>query len=144
MIIVSQIDKKIIDLRYFFRYIIIVLFLLLYSCTKDDKNVPINTIDITGEWTCNDNESANGIYAERNYIIDVSKTDSNYIISNYAALGIDVTAYFNKNSNSFSIELQNVDVFQTHGIGTFSSDSKTASFTYYLDDEQINSSWTKN
>jgi len=145
MIIVSQVNIKIIGLRYFFRYIFIVLFsVVIFSCTKEDDDTTINTVDITGEWNCHDNESANGIYAERNYIIDISKTDSNYIISNYASLGIDVTAYFNKSSNSFTVELQDVDGFQTHGTGTFSSDNKTATFTYYLDDEQINSSWTNN
>ena len=144
MIIVSQIDKKIIGLRYFFKYTIVIVLLFLFSCTKEEDNITDNTIDITGEWNCHDNESSNGIYAERNYIIDISKTDSNYVISNYASLGIDVTADFNKNSNNFTVELQNVDGFQTHGTGTFSSDNKTAIFTYYLDDEQINSSWTNN
>ena len=144
MIIVSQIDKKIIGLRYFFKYTIVIVLLFLFSCTKEEDNTTVNTIDITGEWSCHDNESSNGIYAERNYIIDISKTDSNYVISNYASLGIDVTADFNKNSNNFTVELQNVDGFQTHGTGTFSSNNKTATFTYYLDDEQINSSWTNN
>ena len=118
--------------------------MLIFSCTKEEDNTQTNTIDITGEWNCNDNESSNGIYGERNYLIDISKTDSNYVISNYASLGIDVTAYFNKNSNNFTVDLQNVDGFQTHGTGTFSSDNKTATFTYYLDDEQINSSWINN
>ena len=144
MIIVSQIDKKFIDLRYFFKYTLIALLFLLFSCTKEDDNIPVSSIDITGEWACHDNESSNGIYAERNYVIDISKTDSNYVISNYASLGINVTAYFNKSSNSFSVELQNVDGFQTHGTGTFSNDNKTATFTYYLDDEQIISNWTNN
>jgi hypothetical protein len=145
MIIVSQINKKIIGLRYFFKYIFVFLLsLLVFSCTKEEDNNTVNTIDITGEWNCHDNESANGIYAERNYIIDISKTDSNYVISNYASLGIDVTAYFNKSSNSFTVELQDVDGFQTHGTGVFSNDNKTATFTYYLDDEQISSDWTNN
>ena len=144
MIIVSQINKNIIGLRYFFKYIFIVLFsVVIFSCTKEEGDLTPSTTDVTGEWNCHDNESTNGIYAERNYIIDISKTDSNYIISNYASLGIDVTAYFNKSSNSFTVELQDVDGFQTHGTGTFSSDNKTASFTYYLDDEQIQSNWTK-
>ncbi len=143
MIIVSQINKIIIGLRYFFRYILLIIVsFVIFSCTKEEEDTNPNRINIIGEWDCHDNKSANEIYDERDYNIDILKTDSNYIISNYASLGIDITASFNKNASNFSVELQNVDGFITHGTGIFSSDNKSATFTYYLDDEQINSRWT--
>ena len=129
-----------------FKYKIVTIIILLFSasCTKDEENADNDTTNpITGEWSCHDNESENGIYGARNFLIDIAKNDSNFVIYNYASLGIDATAYFNTNSSNFTVELQTVDGFQTHGSGTFSSDSKSASFTYYLDDEKITSSWDR-
>ena len=123
---------------------IITIMLFSASCTKEEDNINNDsTISITGEWDCHDNESENGIYGARNFTIDIDKNDSYFVIYNYAALGINASANFNSNSNSFTVEQQTVDGFLTHGSGTFSSDSKTATFTYYLDDEKITSTWNR-
>jgi hypothetical protein len=123
--------------------LISILLITIFSCTKEEENDITQTNSFIGYWNCHDNESENGVYAERNYLVEISLNDSNYTISNYASLGIDYSAYYNINSANFNVELQEVNGFQTYGMGTFSSDNKTAVFSYYLDDEKITSEWVK-
>jgi len=132
-------------LRY--RIVIIVIFsVLIYtSCTKeDDESTPDDSTVITGEWKCNDSESENSIYDAQSFTIDISENSNGYIISNFGNLGLNAEVTAQISGSSITVNEQTIDDIITHGSGTFTSNSKTVNFTYYIDSEKIESVWNKN
>ena len=115
------------------------------SCTKEEEDsTPDDTTIITGEWKCSDSESENGIYGAQSYTIDISENTNNYTIANFGNLGINAEVTAQISGSSISVSEQTIDDITTHGTGTFTNNSKTVNFTYYLDNEKIESVWNKN
>jgi len=126
-------------------YIVIFFTFVSLSCTKEDEeSTPTDSSEITGEWKCNDNESENGIYGAQSFTIDISKNTTNYTISNFGNLGINTEVSAQVNGSSINVNEQTIDDISVHGSGTFTNNNKTVNFTYFLDNEKIESVWNKN
>jgi len=127
-------------------FVFIVSSIILFSsCTKEEEETsPNDNTIITGEWKCNDSESENGIYGAQSFTIDISKNTNNYTISNFGNLGINAEVTAQISGSSITVSEQTIDDITTHGTGTFTNNSETVNFTYYLDNEKIKSVWNKN
>jgi hypothetical protein len=115
------------------------------SCTKEEEeSTPIDETTITGEWKCNDSESENGLYDAQSFTIDISKNTTIYTIANFGNLGINAEVSAAVSGSNITVSEQTVDDISVHGSGTFTNNNKTVNFTYYLDNEKIESVWNKN
>ena len=130
-----------------YKLIIFIAFLAVsfVSCTKEDEeSTPVDGTTITGEWKCNDSESENGIYGAQSFIIDISKNTTDYTIANFGNLGINTEVNAEISGSNITVNEQTVDDIIVHGSGTFTNNNKTVNFTYFLDDEKVESVWSKN
>lgn len=128
----------------FILFISSIILFSINSCTKeDDESTPTTSTQITGEWKCNDNESENGIYGTQSFIVDISKEDTIYCVTNFGNLGIQTDVYAEITGSNFIINEQTIDDIIIHGTGNFSNNNKTINITYFLDNEKIISIWGK-
>jgi hypothetical protein len=128
----------------FFIILTVIYSLIIHSCTKDEETQPsVPSTSITGNWICSDNASENGIYAAQSYTIEISSSDSSYTISNFGNLGINVDAICTINGTTINLNNQIIGDINVNGYGDFYNNNKNVSFTYFLDGEKIESTWTK-
>ena len=133
--------KQSISLRFLLIYSLIFFLLFSSSCVKDEDDTETTTTTIVGEWKCNDKISENNIYDAQSYIVNISKSSTNYNITNFGNLGINTKAIANITSTNITINNQNIDDVNTHGSGNITN--KTINLIYFIDDEKIESTWNK-
>lgn len=123
----------------------IFLFTIIVSSCDDILNTSTDAeiaAELEGQWKCDetssqykstsDNQSPDVIY---DIYIYLSDTDSTLVhIDNFYELGNNVTASARVSGSSITLINEELDGFTVRGSGTLSSDLKTITWLYYVDD----------